>query len=43
MSYENDDQYRIYDSRIDKVHIIRNVKIDEKTSNQNNDDSDDDF
>ncbi len=43
MSYENDNQYRIYDSRTDKVYIIRDVKIDEKILNQSNDDSDDDF
>jgi hypothetical protein len=42
VSYENDNQYRIYDSRTDKVHIVRDVKIDENVDN-NNDDSDDDF
>jgi hypothetical protein len=44
VSYENDNQYCIYDSRTEKVHIVRDVKIDEKTSNQDIDnDSDDDF
>jgi hypothetical protein len=29
VSYENDNQYRIYDPRTDKIHIVRDVKIDE--------------
>ncbi len=45
MSYENDNQYRIYDSRTGKVYIVRDVKIDKKTTNQVDSDSgsDDDF
>jgi hypothetical protein len=42
MSYENDNQYRIYDSRTEKIYIVRDVEIDKKFDN-NNDDSDDDF
>jgi hypothetical protein len=29
VSYENDNQYRIYDPRTGKIHIARDVKIDE--------------
>ncbi len=45
MSYKNDNQYRIYDSQTEIVHIVRNVKINEKTTNQvdNDNDSNDDF
>jgi hypothetical protein len=43
VGYENDNQYRIYDPSTGKIHIARDVKIDEKTSNQDSDDSDDDF
>ncbi len=47
VSYEDENQYRIYDSRIDKIHIVRNVKFDEMTSRlyqfDENNDSDDDF
>ena len=46
MSYENDIQYRIYDSRTDKIHIVRDVKFDELTylrDQFDSDDSDDDF
>ncbi len=42
MGYENDNQYRIYDSRTGKIYIVRDIKIDEKIDN-NNDDSEDDF
>jgi hypothetical protein len=31
VNYESENQYRIYDSRIDKIHIVRDVKIDEMT------------
>jgi hypothetical protein len=37
VSYENDNQYRIYDSRTEKAHIVKDVKINEKTLNQDND------
>ncbi len=47
VDYENENQYRICDSRIDKIHIVRDVKFDEITSRhyQSNEisDSDDDF
>ncbi len=46
MSYENENECRICDFRIDKIHIIRNVKIDEISyirDQLNNDSSDDDF
>ncbi len=47
VDYEEENQYRIYDFRTEKIHIVRNVKFDEITSrhyqsNENND-SDDDF
>ncbi len=47
VDYEEENQYRIYDSRIDKIHIVKDVKFDEITfrhyqSNENSD-SDDDF
>ncbi len=47
VDYEKKNQYRIYDSRTDKIHVVRDVKFDEITfrhyqSNENND-SDDDF
>jgi hypothetical protein len=29
VSYKIDNQYRIYDSRSDKIYIVRDVKIDE--------------
>jgi hypothetical protein len=29
VDYESENQYRIYDFRIDKIHIVRDVKIDE--------------
>ncbi len=41
ISYENDNQYRIYNFRIEKVYIVKNVKIDKNVDNNN--DSDDDF
>ncbi len=43
VSYENDNQYRIYNSRIDKVHIVRDNKIDESNQVDSDSDSDDDF
>ncbi len=47
VDYEEKNQYRIYDFRTDKIHIIRDVKFDEITfrhyqSNENSD-SDDDY
>ncbi len=29
VDYESENQYRIYDFRTDKIHIVRDVKIDE--------------
>ncbi len=47
VSYEDENQYRIYDSRTSKIHIVRDVKFDELTSRRyqfdENSDSDDDF
>ncbi len=48
VDYESENQYRIYDSRTDKVHIIRDVKINEMTHlraqlDESSDSSDDDF
>jgi hypothetical protein len=48
VSYESENQYRIYDFRTDKVHIVRDVKIDEMTHlraqlDESSDSSDDDF
>ncbi len=43
VGYENDNQYRIYDSRTGKVHIVRDVKIDESNKVDSDSDSDDDF
>ncbi len=45
VSYESENQYRIYDSRIDKIHVVKDVKIDEMfhLRNQFDNDSDDDF
>ncbi len=41
VGYENDNQYRIYEPRTRKVHIAKDVKIDENVDS--NSDSDDDF
>jgi hypothetical protein len=45
VSYESENQYRICDLRIDKIHVVRNVKIDEMSHirDQFDSDSDDDF
>jgi hypothetical protein len=47
VNYEDENQYRIYDSRTDKIHIVRDVKFDELTSRRyqfdENNDSDDDI
>ncbi len=41
MSYKNDNQYRVYDSRIGKIHIVRDFKIDESNQVDSDSDSDD--
>ncbi len=47
VNYEDENQYRICDSRTDKIHIVRDVKFDEITSRRyqfdENDSSDDEF
>ncbi len=45
VNYESENQYRICDSRIDKIHVVRDVKIDEMSHirDQFDSDSDDDF
>jgi hypothetical protein len=46
VSYENENQYRIYDFRIDKIHVVRDVKIHEISyirDQFDSDSSDDDF
>jgi hypothetical protein len=47
VSYENDNQYRVHNFRIEKTHVVKDVRIDENTlrRNQTNDDNDadDDF
>jgi flagellar basal body P-ring protein FlgI len=48
VSYESENQYRIYDSRTDKVHIVRDVEIDKMTHlraqfDESSDSNDDDF
>jgi hypothetical protein len=45
VSYESENQYRIYNFRIDKIHVVRNVKIDKMSHSRNqfNSDNDDDF
>ncbi len=41
VSYEDENQYRIYDSRTNKIHIIRDVKFDEIMYLRDQFDSDD--
>jgi hypothetical protein len=45
VSYESENQYRICDSRTDKIHIIRDVTFDEMIHlrDQIDSDNDDDF
>ncbi len=45
VDYESENQYRIYDFRTDKIHVVRDVKIDEMfhIRDQFNSDNDDDF
>jgi hypothetical protein len=47
VSYESENQYRICDPRIDKIHIVRDVKINEishlRAKFDDSDNSDDDF
>jgi hypothetical protein len=47
VSYESENQYRICDLRTNKIHIVRDVKIDEishlRAKFDDNDSSDDDF
>ncbi len=46
VNYESENQYRIYDSRTDKVHIVRSVKIDVMShlrDQSDSDNNDDDF
>ncbi len=46
VSYESENQYRIYDSRTDKINVVKDVKIDEMSHIRDqfdSDSSDDDF